>query len=150
LERSQKSRKYFFVPFRQRCRNKFRNKSSVEIAISESEHNMQRKIVSLKYSRQILVLLSLFLLLITSSSTAAQDTVNISVAYWGNNQEGAMIDAMLAAFEKANPTIKVERIWIPDSYEQKVTTMIAGGTPPDLVQISHTSLPGFVDAFAPV
>lgn len=61
-----------------------------------------------------------------------------------------MIDAMLAAFEKANPTIKVERIWIPDSYEQKVTTMIAGGTPPDLVQISHTSLPGFVDAFAPV
>jgi multiple sugar transport system substrate-binding protein len=111
---------------------------------------MHRKSFALRHSWQVLVLLTLFLFLITSASVAAQDTTNLSVAYWGNNQEGAMIDAMLVAFETANPTIKVERVWIPDSYEQKVTTMIAGGTPPDLFQISHTSLPGFVDAFAPV
>lgn len=97
-----------------------------------------------------LFLLVFGLLLLTATAISAQDTVNLSVAYWGNNQEAAMIDAMLSAFEAENPHITIERIWIPDSYEEKVTTMIAGGTPPDLVQISHTSLPGFVDAFAPV
>ncbi|MFN8447697.1 MAG: extracellular solute-binding protein [Anaerolineae bacterium] len=97
-----------------------------------------------------LLLLVLALLLVTATAITAQDTVNLSVAYWGNNQEAAMIDAMLSAFEAENPNITIERIWVPDSYEEKVTTMIAGGTPPDLVQISHTSLPGFVDVFAPV
>lgn len=109
------------------------------------------KTSSFARSRHVYLFLLVFvLLLVTATSITAQDTVNLTVAYWGNNQEAAMIDAMLSAFEEENPNITVERIWVPDSYEEKVTTMIAGGTPPDLVQISHTSLPGFVDAFATV
>lgn len=127
------------------------NSSYRDGAFRESERNKPMRISSSARSHHVyLFLLMVTLLLVTATAITAQDTVNLSVAYWGNNQEAAMIDAMLSAFEQANPNITVERIWVPDSYEEKVTTMIAGGTPPDLVQISHTSLPGFVDAFAPV
>src|SRR5579859_4243368 len=81
---------------------------------------------------------------------AQSAAVKISIAYWGNNNEAATTKQMIAAFEAANPDITVEQIWVQSDYEQKVTTMIAGGTAPDLMQISHTSLPGFADSFAPV
>jgi len=97
-----------------------------------------------------LVLVILAALLVTTGSIAAQSPVTISIAFWGNNEEANTTEQMIAAFEAANPNIKVDENWVQGSYEEKVTTMIAGGTPPDLWQISQSDLPGFVDAFAPV
>jgi multiple sugar transport system substrate-binding protein len=85
-----------------------------------------------------------------TAAPATGETINISIAYWGSNEEAATQKLMVEAFEKENPNIKVEQIWVQGSYEEKVQTMIAGGTPPDLIQISNTSLPGFAAAFKPV
>ncbi|MGW3353699.1 extracellular solute-binding protein [Nonomuraea rubra] len=77
-------------------------------------------------------------------------TVTITYAFWGNNDEAATIKSMIAAFEKANPAIKVEPNWIQSDYEQKLQTSIAGGDAPTVAQISNTALPSFANAFAPV
>ena len=90
-----------------------------------------------------LVLVVLAALFVTAGSIAAQDQVTISIAFWGNNEEANTTEQMIAAFEAANPNIKVELNWVQGSYEEKVTTMIAGGTPPDLWQISQSNLPRF-------
>jgi len=57
---------------------------------------------------------------------------------------------MIAAFEKADPTITVQANWIQADYEQKLQTSIAGGDPPTVAQISSQSLPTFANAFKPV
>ncbi|MEZ0071144.1 extracellular solute-binding protein [Planotetraspora sp. GP83] len=77
-------------------------------------------------------------------------TTTITYAFWGNNDESATIKSMIAAFEKANPGIKVEANWIQSDYEQKLQTSIAGGDAPTVAQISNTSLPSFANAFTPV
>ncbi|TYB66733.1 hypothetical protein FXF51_16695 [Nonomuraea sp. PA05] len=77
-------------------------------------------------------------------------TVTITYAFWGNNDEAATIKSMIAAFEKANPSVKVEANWIQSDYEQKLQTSIAGGDAPTVAQISNTALPSFANAFAPV
>ncbi|MEY9853221.1 multiple sugar transport system substrate-binding protein [Leifsonia sp. EB41] len=74
----------------------------------------------------------------------------ITFAHWGNNQENATIKAIVAAFEKAHPDIKVESTWVQNNYEQQLQTTIAGGTAPTVSQISNTSLASFVSAYQPV
>jgi multiple sugar transport system substrate-binding protein len=93
--------------------------------------------------------MAILLTLLPTTATAIAQT-QISVAFWGSNEEAAAIELMIDAFEEANPDISVERIWVQSDYEEKVLTMIAGGTPPDVIQISHTSMPGFADQFIPV
>jgi ABC-type glycerol-3-phosphate transport system substrate-binding protein len=58
---------------------------------------------------------------------------------------------MVAAFEEANPDISVETIWVQGQYEQQLLTMIAGGTPPDVIQMSNcVPLQNFADQFLPL
>ncbi|XVV15742.1 ABC transporter substrate-binding protein [Actinoplanes sp. CA-131856] len=88
----------------------------------------------------------------SSSSSSDGETKNatISYAFWGSNDEAATIKAMIAKFEAANPTIKVEPNWIQSDYEQKLQTSIAGGDAPTVAQISNTALPSFANAFREV
>ncbi|HVU10630.1 MAG TPA: hypothetical protein VHD90_05100, partial [Phototrophicaceae bacterium] len=104
----------------------------------------------LRRNHLLLVPVMLAALLVTAGSIMAQGQTTISIAFWGNNEEANNTEQMIAVCEKANPTITVDENWVQGSYEEKVTTMIAGGTPPDLWQISQSDLPGFTDAFAPV
>ncbi|UBU09075.1 extracellular solute-binding protein [Nonomuraea gerenzanensis] len=83
-------------------------------------------------------------------ATGGQGIVTITYAFWGNNDEAATIKSMIAAFEKANPAVKVEANWIQSDYEQKLQTSIAGGDAPTVAQISNTALPSFANAFTPV
>ena len=46
-----------------------------------------------------------------------------------------------------NPDLEVESIWVQGNYEQQLLTMIAGGTPPDVMMISSGSLANFADQF---
>ncbi|GAA4564251.1 extracellular solute-binding protein [Planotetraspora kaengkrachanensis] len=85
-----------------------------------------------------------------SGDSAGAGTTTITYAFWGNNDESATIKSMITAFEKANPTIKVEANWIQSDYEQKLQTSIAGGDAPTVAQISNTALPSFANAFTPV
>jgi multiple sugar transport system substrate-binding protein len=86
----------------------------------------------------------------SDSGSSGSGKTAISFAFWGSNDEAAAIKSMIAAFEKADPTITVEANWIQTDYEQKLQTSIAGGDPPTVAQISNTSLPSFANAFKPV
>ncbi|WP_348789962.1 sugar ABC transporter substrate-binding protein [Leifsonia sp. NPDC080035] len=77
-------------------------------------------------------------------------STTITFAHWGNDQENATEQAMIAAFEKAHPDITVKANWVQNNYEQQLQTMIAGGTAPDVAQISNSSLGQFASTFAPV
>lgn len=77
-------------------------------------------------------------------------STTITFAHWGDNQENATLTAMVAAFEKANPSIKVNANWIQNNYEQQLQTTIAGGTAPTVSQISNTSLASFAETYQPV
>ena len=56
----------------------------------------------------------------------------IVLTHWGGEAEAQYMKELVERFEKANPGIAIDRMHIPDNYDQKVLTMIAGGTPPDV------------------
>ncbi len=89
----------------------------------------------------------------TGSQPAANNggennTADISFSFWGTNSEAASLKAIAAAFEQANPGIKVTTNWIQSDYEQKLQTSIAAGTQSTVMEISNTSLAGFAPSFA--
>ena len=52
--------------------------------------------------------------------------------------------ALIEAFEEAHPDITVKQIIVPwDQYDQKMSTMFAAGTPPDI--FSNWAWNGFMD-----
>jgi multiple sugar transport system substrate-binding protein len=70
----------------------------------------------------------------TTGAPISGAKVRLRYAHWGNVDEKASTRATLDAFEKANPNITVEQIYIPDAgdpYLQKMTTMAASNTLPD-------------------
>lgn len=53
--------------------------------------------------------------------------------YWGSDMEKAAIEQMVAAFEKANPDIKIEALQLPyEEYLTRVTALIQQGQGPDV------------------
>lgn len=85
--------------------------------------------------RKLVVILAL--LTLGLGAVQAQETVTIE--YWNINTSafgGPQVDALIAAFEEANPDINVESR-PKDRYDTIVSdaqTAIAGGNPPDIVQ----------------
>ena len=61
-----------------------------------------------------------------------------------NPKEQVWQKALIEAFEKAYPDIKVKQVIVPwDQYDQKMSTMFAAGTPPDI--FSNWAWNGFMD-----
>ena len=60
------------------------------------------------------------------------EPVNLRFTGWGAPGEVAATQAVIRAFEDANPHVSVEYIHIPDDYETALTTMIAAGEGPDM------------------
>ncbi|QUI22173.1 sugar ABC transporter substrate-binding protein [Vallitalea pronyensis] len=69
---------------------------------------------------------------------------------WGNAEEKKMEEDMIAAFKKAYPEVEVEYIHVDGNYEQKLQTMIAGGTTPDVMAIGGGHVATFQAAFQPI
>ena len=65
-------------------------------------------------------------------SAMAQDSVDISMMGWGSPLEQQNVESGLQVFQEANPNISVEWIHVPDEYDTKLKTAIAGGTAPDV------------------
>ncbi|MFC9692515.1 extracellular solute-binding protein [Kribbella sp. NPDC056951] len=82
------------------------------------------------------------------ASNTSKDSADITFSFWGTNSEAASLKAIAAAFEQANPGTKVTTNWIQADYEQKIQTSIAGGTQSTVMEISNSSLAGFVPSFA--
>lgn len=62
------------------------------------------------------------------------EIIQLRYSHWGNEDEKASTRAVLDEFEKANPNIKVEQIYIPeagDAFLQKLNSMAASNSLPD-------------------
>lgn len=72
-------------------------------------------------------------LLLTSAS--AQTTLKMTI--WGGKSDQTLYQKRIDAFQKVNPDIKIQLMLIPSDYDQKVQTMVVGGTPPDIMQVAE-------------
>jgi len=78
-----------------------------------------------------------------------------TITYWShdNAQFVAANKALIAAFEKENPGIRVKYESFPyDTFLQKVQAAVSAGNPPDVMQVFGSWVPGYikVGAVAPV
>ena len=67
----------------------------------------------------------------------AMEPVSLQLSVWGSDLDVQVYQKRLDLFTAKNPDIKVELIYIPSDYSQKVQTMIAGSTAPDIIQLSE-------------
>ncbi|MFA7372961.1 MAG: sugar ABC transporter substrate-binding protein [bacterium] len=103
-----------------------------------------RKIIS-----SICILLSIVSLVTLSgcsSKTGDADKITISIActYSPTDTGCRIIDKSIDNFMKANPDIRVKKIWFTKDYYPKLATMIAGGTPPDIFRVSPDMVPMYI------
>ena len=65
--------------------------------------------------------------------SAGAQTAEFVFTYWGSPQEQEAVAQMCESFNEANPNIEVRPQYVPnEGYTEKMTTMLAGGTPPDI------------------
>lgn len=94
---------------------------------------------------KILRILALTLLIGSMAAFPVAAKTTVKVASWWSFETGSPLDVLKQAFEEANPDIEIEYIQIPSSeYYTKVLTMIAGGTPPDMVMLGMDKLGSWV------
>jgi multiple sugar transport system substrate-binding protein len=96
--------------------------------------------------RSVKTILSVTILLVMVATLAvpffsanAQDEVVLRFANWVSAEEAtrARVETVIAAFEDANPGVKIENIPIPfDQVRQQLITMSAGGDPPDIMLLN--------------
>ena len=73
-----------------------------------------------------------------AATTTPGQTVTIRFAWWGNETRNKLTTQVIAAFEKANPTIKVQAEpgeW--SSYWDKLATQVAANDAPDVIQMDE-------------
>jgi multiple sugar transport system substrate-binding protein len=79
---------------------------------------------------------------------ARQDTkTRLVLAMWGSAAEETQMRRWVAQFEQANPGVGVEVVNPAQTYTEKVLTMCAGGTPPDVLMVGTAGF-GFTYAYA--
>jgi len=101
--------------------------------------------------RTLLILVICFSLIFgMTSALFAQQKVKISYYFYGNPGEKEAEEAAIKAFIQAYPNIEVEAIHIPTNYEEKIRTMVAGGTPPDVMVWNPEHVPFLYKALLPL
>ena len=74
------------------------------------------------------------------SPTLAQGQAELLFTFWGSPLEKQAIEDMVAAFNASHPDIHVTAQHIPNNaYEEKMSTMLAGGTPPDVAYLGDST-----------
>ncbi|MGJ8454664.1 ABC transporter substrate-binding protein [Pseudothermotoga sp. U03pept] len=71
-------------------------------------------------------------LLMFSVNAFAAKTVELIFTFWGTDLEAKVVSEACARFNKAHPDIKVSPMHIPTNYIEKLTAMVAAGTPPHI------------------
>lgn len=65
----------------------------------------------------------------------------ITFSTWGSASEMAILEPIIADFEKQNPRIKIELMHIPQDYFQKLHLLFASNTAPDVIFINNFNIP---------
>lgn len=72
--------------------------------------------------------------------------VTLKVASWTIVEKGTQeyLTCLQAAFEKANPDVKIERVGLPyGNYKQQLLVMAQAGEIPDVMQAERSMFPAF-------
>lgn len=79
------------------------------------------------------------------SSSGGGGTQTIRFVWWGNQDRADATSKAVALFEKKYPDIKVKTEFSGyDAYVQKLTTQVAGGASPDLMQLDRPTFGEYV------
>ena len=70
--------------------------------------------------------------LLCGSAPLWAQPVELTFTFWGSAFERQAVEQMVQAFNDSQTAIRVRGQHIPDAYDEKISTMIAGGTPPDV------------------
>lgn len=62
---------------------------------------------------------------------------NLTMTVWGGNHDKKTYGERLALAEKMFPDIQINLVIIPKDYDQKLQTMLLGGSAPDIVQMAE-------------
>jgi multiple sugar transport system substrate-binding protein len=81
-------------------------------------------------------------------STAGK--VRIQYACWGNADEKATEEAIVARFIELNPDIEVEYIHVDGNYSDKILLMISGNEAPDVMAVGTGLIPSILEALTPL
>jgi multiple sugar transport system substrate-binding protein len=74
-------------------------------------------------------------------SESADGSVTLRFVWWGNEDRAKVTRAAVEEFQKRNPDIKVETEYSGyDAYFQKLSTQVAGGAGPDLLQLDRGTI----------
>ncbi len=68
---------------------------------------------------------------------ASAEKVVVRLAFWGGQDDYNVNQQLEAAFEQRYPNIDVQLEHIPSSYDDKIMTMIAGGSAPDVIELAE-------------
>jgi multiple sugar transport system substrate-binding protein len=85
-----------------------------------------------------------------TSPSASSSGAGITVDFWGDAAQGATMKEIIGVWNKTHPSSQVNGTWVQENYEEKVLASIAGGAPPDVMEISNTSLAGFTSSLLPL
>lgn len=96
-------------------------------------------------SIRILLLVVMAATLIISGSANAQDglSAELSVIFWGDVAQRDLVEGWVAEFNVIYPDVEVNLIHTPDGYWEKLTTMFAADTPPDLMYMGYPEMVRF-------
>lgn len=84
-----------------------------------------------------------------ATKTTAKSQV-VTINYWGLWETPAIMKPVIAAFEAANPVIKVNyQLQSQQDYQDRLQTAIAGSNSPDIARIHSTWLPLFIKNLLP-
>jgi multiple sugar transport system substrate-binding protein len=72
-----------------------------------------------------------------ATEAPAAEPVHLTLSFWGSDLDSQVYQQRVNLFTAKNPNISVELIYIPSDYSQKVQTMIAGSTAPDILQLAE-------------
>ncbi|HEY3464517.1 MAG TPA: sugar ABC transporter substrate-binding protein [Amycolatopsis sp.] len=82
----------------------------------------------------------------TAASSSGSGPLSGTVTVWlmTGSAPATLTDALNKEFETAHPGVKVKyEIQQWDGIQQKLTTALAGGTPPDVIEVGNTQTPAF-------
>jgi len=81
------------------------------------------------------ILLVGWLLLQAGCVPRREAVTRLQFAIWGTAKQAAIEQAIAAEFERAHPDVKVDVVYFSAGYQEKMQSMMVGGTAPDVLMV---------------
>ncbi len=92
--------------------------------------------------RLLIIGITILLISLFFFSCSKKDKNTVTFLMWGTPEEIRAVNGFIKEFNKTYPSIKVKRINVQEYYN-KLQTMIAAGTPPDVMYMGSEYLPTY-------